>query len=222
MNNNGHLTTHSSSTDFAANDELSLVAAAQDGDTQAFDALVDHYAPRIFRLALNMMCSHEDAEEVMQEAFLSAFVHLKKFRKGSRFSTWLTRIAINQGLMTLRKRKPHQVALDEFTDTGRGFLPREVVDWGPTPEQRYSQNELRQVLANAMCHLTPALRVVFQLRDIDEFSTEETAHILGVSTAAVRARSLRARLELREHLNDYFRTPEVAQETQPAQGRRAS
>ncbi len=142
----------------------------------------------------------------MQDAFLQAFRHLNGFQGDSRFSTWLTRIAINQALMKLRKHRPNQVSLDESIETeDDSFLPREIADWGPTPEQRYSQQELQRILKDAIARLNPSRRIVFQLRDVEGFSTAEIAQILGISVAAVKSRALRARLELREALNRYFR-----------------
>ncbi len=185
--------------------EAKLVAAAQDGDKRAFEELVARNERRIFRLAQNITRNREDAEDVLQESFVKAFAHLDRFQGDSRFSTWLTRIAINQALMKLRKRRANHFSLDAPMETEKGSLPREIVAWDPTPEQRYSQVELREILAKALGQLSPALRVVFQLRDIEELSTEETAEALGISISAVKSRALRARLELREQLNHFFR-----------------
>ncbi|MCI0404333.1 MAG: sigma-70 family RNA polymerase sigma factor [Acidobacteria bacterium] len=186
--------------------EVALVAAAKKGNAAAFNELVERYERRIYRLAQNITRNREDAEDVLQDSFVQAYTHLNGFQGDSRFSTWLTRIAINQALMKLRKRRTNLVALDQKIETEDGALPREIVDWGPTPEQRYSQVELREILAEAMGRLSPTLRIVFQLRDIEEFSTEETAQILGISISAVKARALRARLGLREELNRFFQS----------------
>ncbi|HEX9764827.1 MAG TPA: sigma-70 family RNA polymerase sigma factor, partial [Candidatus Acidoferrales bacterium] len=173
-----------------------LVAAAKRGDATAFSELVERHERKIFRLAQNITRNREDAEDVLQDSFVQAFTHLDAFQGEARFSTWLTRIAINQALMKLRKRRTNLFSLDQSIETEDGSLPREIVDWGPTPEQRYSQVELRRILAEAMGRLSPSLRIVFQLRDIEEFSTEETAQLLGISISAVKARALRARLGL--------------------------
>ncbi len=127
-------------------DEPVLVAAAKDGDVAAFETLVGRYERKIFRLAQNITQNREDAEDVMQEAFLKAFEHLPEFQGNSRFYTWLVRIAVNQALMKLRKRRPNQVSLDQEIDTGEESVFREVEDWGPSPEERYKQSELSGIL----------------------------------------------------------------------------
>ena len=114
-------------------DEPMLVAAAKAGDISAFETLVGRYERKIFRLTQNITQNREDAEDAMQEAFLKAFEHLGEFQGNSRFYTWLVRIAVNQALMKLRKRRPNQVSLDEEMDTGEDMMPREVEDWGPSP-----------------------------------------------------------------------------------------
>ncbi len=189
-------------------DEGSLVAAAKAGDISAFETLVGRYERKIFRLAQNITQNREDAEDVMQESFLKSYQHLGEFQGNSRFYTWLVRIAVNQALMKLRKRRPNQVSLDEEIDTGEDTMPREVEDWGPSPEDRYEQSELGRILNSTIAELDPPFRIVFQLRDIEELSTEETADALGLSVPAVKSRLLRARLKLRQKLNRYFHRSE--------------
>ncbi|HTV59011.1 MAG TPA: sigma-70 family RNA polymerase sigma factor [Verrucomicrobiae bacterium] len=196
---------HSLPSQVVKEDEPVLVAAAKGGDLNAFDTLVTRYERKIFRLAQNITQNKEDAEDAMQEAFLKAFEHLGEFEGNSRFYTWLVRIAVNQALMKLRKRRPNQVSLDEEIDTGEEMLTREIEDWGPSPEERYKQNELGEILNEAIRDLDPSFRIVFQLRDIEELSTEETAELLGLSIPAVKSRLLRARLKLRQKLNRSFR-----------------
>src|SRR2546422_9461890 len=186
-------------------DEPALVAAARAGDLGAFEELVNRYERKIFRLAMNITGNREDAEDVMQEAFLKSYAHLKEFQGDSRFYTWLVRIAVNESLMRLRKRKPNQISLDEPVGTDDDIMPREVEDWGPSPEQRYAQTELQQILNKAIENLDPAYRTVFVLRDVEELSTEEAAALLGISVPAVKSRLLRARLKMRERLQRYFR-----------------
>jgi len=186
-------------------DEGALVAAAKTGDISAFETLVNRYERKIFRLTLNITQNREDAEDAMQEAFLKAYQHLPGFEGNSRFYTWLVRIAVNQALMKLRRRRPNVVSLDEEIDTGDDMMPREVEDWGPSPEQRYEQSEMAGILSKAIGELDPQFRTVFQLRDIEELSTEETAEALDLSVPAVKSRLLRARLKLREKLNFFFR-----------------
>jgi RNA polymerase sigma-70 factor, ECF subfamily len=191
-------------------DEGALVAAAKGGDISAFETLVGRYERKIFRLAQNITQNKEDAEDVMQEAFLKSYQHLEEFQGNSRFYTWLVRIAVNQALMKLRKRRPNQVSLDEDVDTGEDTIPREVEDWGPSPEDRYEQSELGDILTTTIAELDPPFRIVFQLRDIEELSTEETAEALGLSIPAVKSRLLRARLKLRQKLNKYFKRSEIS------------
>jgi RNA polymerase sigma-70 factor (ECF subfamily) len=186
-------------------DEPALVAAAQSGEVAAFEELVGRYERKIFRLTQNITQNREDAEDSMQEAFLKAYEHLNEFQGNSRFYTWLVRIAVNQALMKLRKRRPNVVSLDEEVDTGEETVPRDVQDWGPSPEDRYEQTELSGILSKAIAELDPPFRVVFQLRDIEELSTEETAEALDLSIPAVKSRLLRARLRLRQKLDRTFR-----------------
>lgn len=190
-------------------DELQLVTAARAGDVSAFEALVNRYERKIFRLGMNITGSREDAEDVMQEAFLKAYQHLPEFEGNSRFYTWLVRIAVNQALMKLRKRRPNQVSLDEEIETGEDSFFRDVEDWGPSPAERYEQTQLHDILNEAISELDPSFRIVFQLRDIEEMSTEETAEVLHLSVPAVKSRLLRARLKLRQKLNRFFRRSET-------------
>ncbi len=186
-------------------DESSLVARAKAGEAEAFATLVNRYERRIFRLARNITQNVEDAEDVLQDAFLKAYEHIGGFQEQSRFYTWLVRITVNEALMKLRKRKTGKVfSLDETVDTGEETVTREIAVWD-TPEQRYSQEELRTILQQSIESLAPLFRTVFILRDVDELSTEETAQVLGISIPAVKSRLLRARLQLREKLTRYFR-----------------
>jgi RNA polymerase sigma-70 factor (ECF subfamily) len=186
-------------------DEPALVASAKAGDASAFEELVNRYERKIFRLALNITGNREDAEDAMQEAFLKSYAHLKEFQGDSRFYTWLVRITVNEALMRLRKRRPNQISLDEPMESEEDLMPRELEDWGPSPEQRYAQSELQGILSEVIEKLDPAFRIVFILRDIEELSTEETAALLGLSVPAVKSRLLRARLKLRQKLNRYFK-----------------
>jgi RNA polymerase sigma-70 factor (ECF subfamily) len=191
-------------------DESSLVDLAQRGNLEAFESLVNRYERKIFRLAQNITQNKEDAEDVMQEAFIKAYQHLPDFQRNSRFYTWLVRIAVNQALMKLRKRRPNVVSLDQELETQDDSVPRDVKDWGPSPEQRFEQTELRGILDQAIDELDPSYRIVFQLRDIEELSTEETADALDISVPAVKSRLLRARLRLRQKLDRIFHRSEHA------------
>ncbi len=188
-----------------AENEATLVAEAREGKAEAFTQLVNRYERNIYRLALNLTGNREDAEDVLQEAFLKAYSHLDQFQGNSRFYTWLVRIAVNEGLMKLRKRRSDKSAsLDEMVETEDDAVPREVVAWEDTPEQRYAKTELQSILSEAVESLEPAFRMVFVLRDIEDFSTQETAELLNLSIPAVKSRLLRARLKLRQRLNKYF------------------
>jgi RNA polymerase sigma-70 factor (ECF subfamily) len=189
----------------AREDEHLLVAAAKRGDTSAFEELVSRYERKIFRLTMNITRNREDAEDAMQDAFLKSYTHLKDFDGDSRFYTWLVRIAANEALMRLRKRRPNHFSLDEPVEGEDDVIPREIEDWGPKPDQRFAQTEMHEILSGVIDNLEPDFRTVFVLRDIEELSTEETAKALGISVPAVKSRLLRARLKLREKLNRYFR-----------------
>jgi RNA polymerase sigma-70 factor, ECF subfamily len=187
-------------------DEAGLVAQAQQGGVEAFTELVTRYERNIFRLARHITQNPEDAEDVLQETFLKAYEHLRDFQGNSKFYTWLVRIAVNQSLMKLRKRKSDaSVSLDEPYDTGEENLVREIAAWDPNPEQTYSREEIGAILEKAVESLPPTFRAVFALRDIEEISTEDTAALLNLSIPAVKSRLLRARLRLREKLTRYFR-----------------
>ena len=187
-------------------DEAELVAQAQSGGVEAFTELVTRYERNIYRLARHITQNPEDAEDILQETFLKAYEHLRDFQGNSKFYTWLVRIAVNQSLMKLRKRKSDaSVSLDDPYDTGEENLVREIAVWEPNPEQTYSQEEMRAILEKAVDSLPPTFRAVFALRDIEELSTEETAAILNLSIPAVKSRLLRARLRLREKLTRYFK-----------------
>jgi len=187
-------------------DESALVAKAREGDTAAYNELINRYSPKIYRLAKHITQHDEDAEDVLQETFLKAFEHLGDFQGQSKFYTWIVRIAVNESLMKLRKRKSDRtVPLDEPLDTGEDTVVREIAVWDENPEQQYSREELGQILDEAVQTLRPVFRTVFVLRDIEELSTEETAEALGISVPAVKSRLLRARLQLREKLTRFFK-----------------
>src|SRR5271166_3504180 len=186
-------------------DELALVQAAKGGNVEAFEDLVRRYDRNVFRIAQHITQNREDAEDVVQDAFLKAYSNLHQFQGQSKFYTWLVRIAVNEALMRLRRRRPERmVSLDEEVKTEDDSLPREVADWSPNPEQMYSQSELRDILTRTIQGLPPGFRTVFVLRDVEGLSTEETAQALELSIPAVKSRLLRARLQLRERLNRFF------------------
>ncbi len=187
-------------------DEATLVALSRGRDARAYSELVRRYEGKIFRLAQHITQNREDAEDVLQETFMRAYEHLDQFQGASKFYTWIVRIAVNQALMKLRRRKSDKsVSLDETIDTGEDTVVREIAAWDEDPEQRFSREELHGLLDSAVQSLDPLYRSVFVLRDIDDLSTEETAEALGLSVPAVKSRLLRARLQLREKLTRFFK-----------------
>jgi RNA polymerase sigma-70 factor, ECF subfamily len=183
-----------------------LVELAKTGDDGAFPELVKRYSRRILRVARNITNNDEDSEDVLQETFMKAYKHMDGFQGNSKFYTWLVRIAMNEALMKLRKRKTGKlVSLDEELSTGDDTIVREIAVWEGNPEDRYSQEEMRELLDKTVASLPEGFRTVFVLRDVEELSTEETADLLGLSIPAVKSRLLRARLQLREKLTRVFK-----------------
>src|SRR6266542_4448736 len=132
-------------------DEMALVQAAKAGDVGAFEELIRRYDRNVFRIAQHITQNREDAEDVVQDAFLKAYGNLTQFQEQSKFYTWLVRIAVNEALMKLRRRRPERmVSLDEDVKTEDDSLPREVADWSPNPEQMYKQAELREILTRTI------------------------------------------------------------------------
>ena len=184
--------------------DAALVDAARRCDPEAFKELMTKYGSRVFRIAIKITRNREDAEEVSQDAFARAFLHLDTFRGDSRFYTWLVRIAINQSLMKLRRGRGR-----DFDFEGRATAEdspewADVTDDTPTPEQRYAQEEIHRLLASAISDLPMSSREVLHLRDVEEHSTEETARMLGLSITAVKSRTRRGRHRLRRALTKHF------------------
>jgi RNA polymerase sigma-70 factor, ECF subfamily len=185
-----------------ARDESAVLAAAKRGDSAAFEILCKQSANTVFHVARRMMRNNEDAEDVVQESCQQAFIHLNSFNGDSRFSTWLSRIAINAALMKLRKKhRMWDVSLDESAETEQSPSHLDVEEQGPNPEQLYAQKERQRILSLAMNELTPGMRKAIELRELDERSTEETARIMGISVSAVKARVFHGRKRLHERLN---------------------
>jgi len=194
--------------DAIAREEDTVLIAAKRGDSAAFEMLCKQSASTVFHIARRLMRSKEDAEDVVQESFQMAFIHLKSFEGGSRFSTWLSRIAINAALMKLRKKRHlREVSRDEAAETEGPSFRFDVEDRGPDPEQLYAHKERQRILSEAMRKLRPGLRRAIELRELGERSTEETARIMGISTSAVKARVFHGRRKLRERLKDHVGTP---------------
>lgn len=186
--------------------DILLVQAAQHGDKRAFAQLVEKFEQRVYNLARKMMRDPQDAEDVLQETFISVYRNLNNFHGDSSFSTWLYRIATNASLMKIRARKEPTLSLDEPIESeDNGSLPREIVDWAITPEEALLNGETRAQMDGAIAALPETLRAVFVLRDIEGLSVQETADVLGISVPNVKTRLHRARLLLREMLSAYFK-----------------
>src|SRR5690348_14238237 len=151
--------------------ELALVQAAKKGDLEAFSQLVKRYDRNIFRIAQHITHNEEDAQDVVQDAFLKAYQNLDQFLGNSKYYTWLVRIAVNEALMKLRRRRSDKtVSLDDDIETDEGTMPREVADWSPNPEQHYRQSELDDILKKTIQGLPPGVGTVFVLRDVEGLS----------------------------------------------------
>ena len=185
--------------------DLALVHACKSGNAAAFEELVKRYDTKLFRIAQHITHNREDAQDAVQEAFLKVFRKLTQFQENSQFSTWLTRITVNESLMKLRKQRHNkEFSIDNNFESEDHSLTSELADWARNPEELYRGFELRNILRSELQELQPGLRVVFVLRDIEGLSTEETAEVLESTPVAVKARLWRARLKLRERLSKYF------------------
>jgi RNA polymerase sigma-70 factor (ECF subfamily) len=203
-----------------ASHDLTAVRACKGGDVAAFEELVRRYDVKLLRIAGHITHNREDAEEAVQDAFLKAYRNLDQFEEKSSFSTWLIRIAVNESLMKLRKHSVTKERYISLAQTDEG-IPLDVADWAPNPEQLYSATELRRTLIRSLESLSPALRVVFVLRDVAGLSGDETAEVLGLALSAIKARLFRARLQLREKLSKHFRKPAAKQLPKAEQDGRA-
>lgn len=205
---------------FPAAGESALVAAAQSGDVRAFEILVGRYQRRILAVAMRFGRVREDAEDIAQQSFQKAFIHLCTFRATSSFSTWLTRIAINEALMWLRRqRAAHEVPIEQSSVNGEIAQRLECPDLGPNPEDRYLQRERERILLASINELTPAMRTAIELRELDGLSTEQTARVMGVSVEAVKSRVFHAKRKLRQMLERHAEFFEGAQKLGRASGR---
>jgi RNA polymerase sigma-70 factor (ECF subfamily) len=186
-------------------DEKSLLAGLQSNEPEACACMIKQYAPRVYAIAIRMVNSREEAEEVLQETFISACKNITKFEGRSALGTWLHRIATNAALMRLRKRKLQEVSLDAPIETKDGAdVYREIQDWAFAPDDHAMNSEVRTTLEKAISELPETLRTVFVLREIEGYSTEETARMLDISISAAKVRLHRARLRLRQTLAPYF------------------
>lgn len=178
--------------------EGELIAAAKSGHGSAFGILCERHAEMILRVTFRITRNREDAEDAVQDSFLSAFVHLASFDERSRFATWLTRIAINSALGQLRKKRGvREISMDEPSNTEETRPQLELPDRAPDPEENYRHRERREIVSAAVGRLRPRSRKVVEVHQLGEFSMKETAQILGISMAAAKARMFHARAALR-------------------------
>lgn len=186
-------------TDLGVWSEEQLIAEAMSGPTAPFGELCKRHVKKVFCVTRRIMRNHEDAEDAVQDCFLSAFVHLKDFDGRSQFATWLTRIAINTALAKLRKNRGiREVPMDEPNPSVEFGVPREFQDDAPDPEETYTFRERRRILNAALSGLRPRVRTVVELHQLQEHSLTETAQILGISTAAAKSGMFHARAALRK------------------------
>jgi RNA polymerase sigma-70 factor (ECF subfamily) len=191
-------------TSMSKDSDGALVAATKRGDARAFEELVLRHKQRVLAVAQRITNNREDAEDVAQESFHKAFLHLDAFQEKSRFSTWLTRIAMNEALMVLRRRRGFLEVLPESPEDAVNSSLEAFVDQRPNPEESCWQRERKRLLTEAINRLGPKIRSTILLRHIEERSVEETAQILGTSIVAVKARVFQGRRKLRGALNTGF------------------
>ncbi len=184
--------------------EADLLTALKQRSPQAFSALFDTWSDKLFRLATGILEDDAEAEGVVQETFLKFFEKLEQFEPRAKVSTWLYRVAYNASIDKIRKRRPAQMWLGNDDGDGAEFFPGNLADWRYAPEAWLSSLEAQRELTRAISALPEKQRLVFRLRELDGFSTAETAEILGISVGSVKVRLHRARLLLRETLADYF------------------
>ncbi len=184
--------------------EAELINALKQGEKHACADLVRRFSPQIYRVALRLMNDPSEAEDVLQETFISACSHAEEFEGRSSLGTWLYRIANNAGLMRLRKKRVPTVSIDEPLELNDDYVPRQLADWSLDPDHAVLTDELRRVMDEGVAQLSDPLRVVFIMRDLQGLSTAETAAHLGISESAVKVRLHRARLQLRDHLAKYL------------------
>jgi RNA polymerase sigma-70 factor, ECF subfamily len=195
-------TTNSPAQRLVAEEDASLVAAAKARDTRAFELLVARHERKIFLRAQRITRNREDAEDVVQQSFQKAFIHLQKFEGKSLFYTWLTRIATNEALMLLRRRRGwHELPIEESGGRTESAMPVDFLDPAPNPEDSCLDREQEQMLSAALHQLRPGIRKAIELRELGELSTGETALVMGLSVAAVKGRVFHGRKKLRETLS---------------------
>jgi RNA polymerase sigma-70 factor (ECF subfamily) len=185
--------------------DAELVRLAQGGETRAFDELVRRYQDKVYRLSYKILRHEDDAAEALQDALLSAYRGLKNFKAESTFSTWLYRVATNAALMKYRKRRDGHVSLERSQSDNEDAEPLALPDWSAQPLDELLDTETREVMQEGIDRLPEELRVVFVLRDVEGLSNGEVSEVLDLSIPAVKSRLHRARLQLRNRLDRYFK-----------------
>jgi RNA polymerase sigma-70 factor, ECF subfamily len=181
--------------------EQHLIQRTRDGEREAFYELIRPYERRVYAAAFAILRNEADADDCAQEAVLKAFKHIRQFRAEAKFSTWLIQIAVNEARMRRRKERAEIMEpLDKDTNEEDSYSPRDFADWREIPSEVLERKEIREKLAEALGSLGQIYREVFVLRDMEQLSIDETAKALGISTASVKTRLLRARLMLRDLL----------------------
>jgi len=181
--------------------EVELVRRVRDGERDLFYQLVRPYERRVYSAAFAILRNGADAEDAAQEAILKAFRHIAQFREEARFSTWLIQIAVNEARMHRRRNRAGVMEpIANRPDESGNYTPRDFADWREIPSETLERKEIREKLAEALASLGEMYREVFVLRDMQHLSIEETSEALGISTASVKTRLLRARLMLRDLL----------------------
>jgi RNA polymerase sigma-70 factor (ECF subfamily) len=189
----------------AAGEDRLLVAEAKSGNANAFEALYVRHRAKMHRVAYRILRNQQDAEDAVQRSFQRSFTNLQRFREDSSFSTWMTRIAINEALMLMRHRRPHRMVLEKDNGGERADFLLQVPDSRQTPEQAFAQAELRGVVTRAISKLRHNLRIVALLHEVHGLTSVEIARRLGLSVAAVKGRTFHAKRDLRRHLQRKFK-----------------
>ena len=199
---------------FADDPDAALVSSFRAGNALAFDHLVKRHERRLVNVALRITKNREDAEDVVQDSFLNVFKHLDSFRGASRFLSWLTRITINQALMTIRTKPRKTTSLDELAENNGGVAPCKLKNGGCTPEQLCSQREFERLVFEWTAGMKEDFRQVLELHTVEDLTDEEIAHVLGVSLSAAKSRLFRARRELRKRMEKHMHSANASRTTQ--------
>jgi RNA polymerase sigma-70 factor (ECF subfamily) len=192
--------------DLLDRDEAQIIASILAGDTQQYHELIRPYERSVYKMALSFMKNESDAEDVAQEAFLKAFRKLVDFRGQAKFSTWLISITLNEARSRLRRQSTVPMeSLDQLTEAGGHLSPALLRDWREVPSEALERKEIRAILIEAIGNLSPLYREVLLLRDVEEFSIDETAAALTITPGTVKVRLHRARMMMQKELAPILR-----------------